>query len=91
MSRLPSEILHIIFTDEVITHSDLAQLARVQKEWYDAAIPLLWQTSMHGLRGLLLLMPDDALLLERIPRTGTDTLVPRLVSVGPRTHRWQSM
>ncbi|KAL1724489.1 hypothetical protein EV715DRAFT_285655 [Schizophyllum commune] len=79
MSRLPSEILHIIFTDEAISQSDLAQLARVQREWYDAAIPLLWQT-MHGLRGLLLLMPDDALLLEHIPRTRTDTLVPRLVS-----------
>ncbi|KAL1705104.1 hypothetical protein EV121DRAFT_204243 [Schizophyllum commune] len=79
MSRVPSEILHIIFTDEAITQSDLAQLARVQREWYDAAILLLWQT-MHGLRGLLLLMPDDALLLEHIPRTGTDDLVSRLVS-----------
>ncbi|KAL1696895.1 hypothetical protein GGG16DRAFT_42441 [Schizophyllum commune] len=77
MSRLPSEILHIIFTDEAITQSDLAQLARVQREWYNAAIPLLWQT-MHGLRGLLLLMPDDALLLEHVPRTGTDDLVSRL-------------
>ncbi|KAL1673167.1 hypothetical protein EV122DRAFT_283250 [Schizophyllum commune] len=77
MSRLPSEILHIIFTDEAITHSDLAQLARVQREWYDAAIPLLWQT-MHGLQGLLLLMPDDALLLNLRRQIHEDDLTPVL-------------